>query len=293
MTDEVLLDRYRRAQQRRGLSEATQSQSRYPLRAFSCYLGGSGLLQATRAQVEEWLDLRGGLPQTRLWNLSMLAAFYKWALREELTERDPTAAIERPRLPRRLPRPVSDDDLSVALELADERMRCWLLLGAYAGLRVGEITGLSREDILDSWSPPTLRVRRGKGGHERMVALHPVLLGALRVYGLPRSGPLWIGRRGPLTVGTVIRYVSRFFADLGIPATSHQNRHWFGTHALRAAGGNLRVVAELMGHASSSTTDIYTLVDQQDKAVVVKRLAVRPVQPSLLDDSGAERRWRG
>ncbi len=103
----------------------------------------------------------------------------------------------RPKLPRHLPRPIGTDDLNRALLAADPRMRAWLTLAAYAGLRCVEIAGLRAEDVHLDREPPVLHLVKTKGAKERIVPLGPLVSAALRGYGLPLSGPVFTRDRGP------------------------------------------------------------------------------------------------
>jgi integrase/recombinase XerC len=142
-----------------------------------------------------------------------------------------------------------------------------LLYGS--GLRISEALGLRRQDIAGG-ETETIRVK-GKGNKPRMV---PVLRRvaalvseyiALCPYELPAEGPLFVGARGgPLSPRIVQLAMARMRGALGLPetATPHALRHSFATHLL-ARGGDLRSVQELLGHASLSTTQVYTAVDTE------------------------------
>ncbi len=140
-----------------------------------------------------------------------------------------------------------------------------LLYGA--GLRISEALGLRRADA------PVPGVDQvtvlGKGGKERMVPVLPVVAEAVSAYlaacpfPLPPEGPLFVGARGGPLSPRIIQYaVARLRGALGLPdeATPHALRHSFATHLL-ARQGELRAIQELLGHASLSTTQLYTQVD--------------------------------
>jgi integrase/recombinase XerC len=141
-----------------------------------------------------------------------------------------------------------------------------LLYGA--GLRISEALGIARGDA--PVVSAVLRVR-GKGGKERIVPVLPVAAAAvadylgLCPYVLDPAGPLFVGARGgPLSPRIVQRAMAKLRGALGLPetATPHALRHSFATHLL-ASGGDLRTIQELLGHASLSTTQIYTAVDTE------------------------------
>jgi integrase/recombinase XerC len=187
-------------------------------------------------------------------------------------------AVRSPKVPRRLPRPLP---VTAAIALtdagtrADEDREPWILardaavlaLLYGAGLRISEALGLRR---IDAPVPGTDQVTvLGKGGKERMVPILPVVAEAVAAYlavcplPLPPDGPLFVGARGGPLSPRIIQYaVARLRGGLGLPdsATPHALRHSFATHLL-ARQGELRAIQELLGHASLSTTQLYTQVD--------------------------------
>jgi integrase/recombinase XerC len=183
--------------------------------------------------------------------------------------------LRGPRAKKRLPRPVSPDDvLALAEDVSASAAEGWigardlaLLLLLYgAGLRIGEALGLEG-DVLVS-GDDTIRVL-GKGGKARQVPLLPIIRTALEQYvaGCPwapaRGELLFRGARGgPLNPAVVRRSVRAARVGLGLPdsVTPHALRHSFATHLL-AAGTDLRSLQELLGHASLSSTQLYTEVD--------------------------------
>jgi integrase len=152
--------------------------------------------------IEAWLDGLGVSASTRAHYLAFLAGFYRWAVRHDIIVGNPVDKIDRPRQQRRLPRPISEADLTRALDHADPRMRAWLTLAAYQGLRIQEIAGLDADDVLLHLDPPLLRVSKGKGAEERMLPLNPLTEKALRDWGIPHTGCVFPNRYGrPVHVG--------------------------------------------------------------------------------------------
>lgn len=281
MTD--LLQRHQIDQQRRGLQPTTIGARAGAVRAFERWLGDRDILTATREDVELYLDSRRIVEKTRYCIISHLHVFYEWAIRSNLTTADPTAGIDRPRLPRRLPRPIATADLDVALTMAPPLERAVLALAAYAGLRCIEISRLTREDILDTEDPPVI-VAFGKGSKERIVPLHPEAWRALRLLPLPKSGPLFRYTSGrPMSAWKVSHLGNAYLDKAGTDATMHQLRHWFGTHLYRTSGHDLLLVAALMGHESPATTTIYARYDRSGAREAVEALSAGPLtSPSLL-----------
>jgi integrase/recombinase XerD len=209
--------------------------------------------------------------------LSSVRAFHRFLLREGVTTRDPTAAVVRPKLPRSLPKPLSVDDVARVLAHPDRsaaglRDRAVLETLYGAGLRVSELVGLDVDDVdLEEGSVRVL----GKGGKERDVPLGRYARDAITAY-LIRVRPglattrsrsaLFLNRRGGgrLTRQGVTGILQRHAAGAGIAKTvsPHTLRHSFATHLLEG-GADVRVVQELLGHASVATTQVYTLVTKE------------------------------
>jgi integrase/recombinase XerC len=281
-----VISEFVRSMRRRGLAAGTIRRRWDVLCSFSAWLEPRPLLDATRADVEAYVDGRrchSGGPigsRTRYGYISHLHCFYEWAMAEELTEHDPTGVIPRPKLRQLLPRPISEADLAVALGHAPGLMRAWLVLAAYGGLRCAEIAGLDVGDV--DLSSGCLRVL-GKGEKERVVPTHPLVEVELGPWVRGRrSGPVFTrphgGRFPPAMVS---REGSLFLAGCGLSATMHQLRHRFATRALEVSG-DLRAVQELLGHASPTTTAIYTKVSSRRLRAVVERIdAVGEWQPHL------------
>ncbi|HXZ45103.1 MAG TPA: tyrosine recombinase XerC [Pseudolabrys sp.] len=187
-------------------------------------------------------------------------------------------AVRAPKLPKTLPKPLA---VSAARQIADTGLRKgemrepWvtardaavlaLLYGS--GLRISEALGLKRKDATGA---DALTVT-GKGNKARMVPVLPQVSKliadyvALCPYDLPPDGPLFVGARGgPLSPRIVQLAMEWLRGALGLPdsATPHALRHSFATHLL-SRGGDLRSIQELLGHASLSTTQIYTAVDSE------------------------------
>jgi integrase/recombinase XerC len=270
MTDDDLIRAHHVDQVRRGNLPRSIARRDANLATFVKWLQGKPLLEVTRTDVERFLDARDIGPRTRYGWLSHLHAFYDWAARDELTEHDPTSRIIRPKMRRTLPRPADTDELLSALGDACPKHRCWLLLAAYQGLRCQEIAGLRREDVLEAEG--LLRVAMAKGGNERLLPLHPDVLEALKALPMPRVG--WVFRRprgGPYGPVALSQEFNRFLRDAGVDATAHHLRHWFGT-SLYMDTHDLRLVQEMLGHASPTTTAIYTAFDQRAAGEAVRAL---------------------
>ena len=191
------------------------------------------------------------------------------------------SAVRAPKIPKTLPKPLTaasakrlvDTDLRAGEErepwvLARDAAVLALLYGS--GLRISEALGLTREAVPAPGKGDVITVR-GKGNKARMVPVLPQVLqaiadyAALCPYDLPDQGLIFVGARGgPLSPRILQLTMARLRGALGLPetATPHALRHSFATHLL-ARGGDLRAIQELLGHASLSTTQIYTAVDSE------------------------------
>jgi integrase/recombinase XerC len=245
----------------RELSPKTISQRRYVVLDLARYLERTRcttLLGADEADLNAWQTHKS---RTRsghgMRNCVMHAAqFYAWAARSGLIPADPALNLVRPKAPRCLPRPIGLEDLDAALTFAPERIAPWLTLAVEAGMRAKEIAGLTAADLLTDFDPPLIRVL-GKGGKERLVPMTPTVEQALR--GLPRRGPLFHRMRGdgPVSASIVSEACNRYLHSIGIESTLHTLRHRAGTD-WNDQCQDIRVVQELLGHASPATTAIYT-----------------------------------
>ena len=256
------------------------------LRAFllflQTHLGGPPTLRALSELAPA--DIRGYLAarrrdglQSRSLARAIAAArnFARFLARRGLGACPALDAVRPPKLPRSVPKPISVAGAKRVLETIEfEPSEPWvaardaavltLLYGC--GLRISEALGLKRRDA----PIPGVLTVTGKGAKMRRVPTLPIVARAvddyLRLcpYGLPPEGPLFVGvKGGPLSPRIVQLAMQRLRGGLGLPetATPHALRHSFATHLL-AAGGDLRTIQELLGHASLSTTQVYTAVDE-------------------------------
>jgi integrase/recombinase XerC len=216
--------------------------------------------------------------------LSAIKSFFRFLLRENVVQRDPTLHIGSPKQEQSLPTHLTVDDMFRLLEAPPAntptglRDRAILEVLYSCGLRVSELVALNWNDI-----DPTLEVVRvrGKGNKERIVPIGRKALEALERYrqqipllvapknhGAPitipsASGAVLLNHRGGrLTTRSVCRLVSSYARTCGIALSTspHALRHSFATHLLDA-GADLRAIQELLGHASLSTTQKYTHVN--------------------------------
>lgn len=269
----------------RGRSDHTITAYQADLLAFLGFLGGhhgapalpatlAGLTQTDMRSFAAAERARGLSPRSLARRLSAVRSFLRWISDGEGFDASRALSTRSPRYRRGLPRPIAPEQARAVLDLAGERHSTpWvsardvavltLLYGL--GLRIGEALALQGRD----WPMGETLLIRGKGGRERVVPVLPVARDAvaeyLRLCPWPRTpdGPLFFGvRGGKLYAGAIETAMVALRQSLGLPetATPHALRHSFATHLL-AAGGDLRTIQQLLGHASLSTTQVYTGVD--------------------------------
>ncbi len=218
--------------------------------------------------------------------LAGLRSFARFLERQGKGKVAALAAVRAPKIARTLPKPISAPR---ARQLADAGVRAgeerepWILARDAAvlallygsGLRISEALGLSRGEVPRLGKGDVIVVT-GKGNKTRMVPVLPQVLALIEQYvalcphDLPNDTPLFVGARGgPLSPRIVQLVMERLRGALGLPdtATPHALRHSYATHLL-TRGGDLRAIQELLGHASLSTTQIYTAVDSDRLAEV-------------------------
>ena len=227
---------------------------------------------------------RDGHNRTRARRVAALRSFYRYLARRHGVSNPAPALLTQPRATVRLPRPLSP---AQALELPDgigalaanpvaaSRDAALFILLYGCGLRIAEALGLDVGMLPRAGEP--LRIC-GKGGRERLVPVLPAVFEALQAWRMrhpdPRAAaPLFIGMRGDRLHPAVAQRTLRAYRRLaGLPehATPHALRHSFATHLMQG-GADLRSIQELLGHASLSTTQLYTLADEAQLMQVWQR----------------------
>ncbi|HEY9034866.1 MAG TPA: site-specific tyrosine recombinase XerD [Pseudomonadales bacterium] len=281
--DDALIEQYLdRVWMERGLAENSLAAYRRDLQLFSLWLAGRGrqLLDVDKIDLNDFLACRAGQgisarSVARL--LSCLRGFYQLALRDGRVRVDPTLDIESPRLGRRLPDSLTEQDVEALLAAPDIetplglRDRAMLELLYACGLRVTELVSLKTGDI--NLMQGVIRVF-GKGSKERLVPMGELAAQWLAQYyrdGRPcllkvTGGDICFpsSRGAQMTRQTFWHRIKRYAKQAGIskPLSPHTLRHAFASHLLNH-GADLRVVQLLLGHSDLSTTQIYTHVATQ------------------------------
>jgi integrase/recombinase XerD len=284
------LERYlRHVAIERGLSANTLAAYRRDLVAYLAVLAGRGVTTAGGVSPEDVAAFVRSLrdrgeeslaASSAARMLSSVRTFHRFLLEEGIAETDPSSEIRPPKLPSRLPKAVTVDQMSAILTTTDGddekslRDKALLELLYATGARISEAVGLDVDDVLSAQGEGIAEVVRlfGKGGKQRIVPLGGYAREAIGAY-LVRVRPdlaargratpaLFLGVRG----GRLSRQNAWLIvrarveqAKLGVEVSPHTFRHSFATHLLEG-GADVRVVQELLGHASVATTQLYTLV---------------------------------
>ena len=271
----------------RGLSRHTLEAYRRDLTRFASFLRARGIADPAAAgeaaiaafvhhlSESEYAPGQPYRPSSVARSLAAVRSFHRFLVREGDSAADPAEGVARPKVPRNLPRPLTVDEVSALVSApGDEggpvalRDRAILETLYGAGLRISELVGLDVDDV--DLEEGSVRAT-GKGSRERVVPLGRYAVRALQAY-LVRARPTLAGARsgaalflnqrgGRLTRQGCTNIVKAMARRAGIRkrVTPHMLRHSFATHLLEG-GADVRVVQELLGHASLATTQIYTLV---------------------------------
>jgi integrase/recombinase XerD len=271
-----------------GLADNTIASYRRDLQGFAHWLRrrGSALADVDRAALQDYLGARGarnanaGKPYQARSNARLLSAlrhFYRLLVRDGRVAADPTLLVDAPKLPRSLPKALSETEIEGLLRAPPDtplglRDRAMLELMYATGLRVSELVGLQATQV--NLRQGVLRVL-GKGGKERLVPLgdeaahwltHYVAQARPALLKGGRSEALFVSnRRTAMTRQMFWTLVRKHACTAGIAAkriSPHVLRHSFATHLLNH-GADLRSLQLMLGHTSLSTTQIYTLVAKE------------------------------
>jgi len=267
-----------------GLSRNTLESYRRDLNKFAAWLErqrGVAILETTHADIQGFLAHLVGGEKAKATStsraISSMKRLFRYLLRQNRISADPTLQIATPKMPRSLPKSLTEPDVELLLNAPDVqtalglRDRSMLEVLYATGLRVSELVGLNVAQV--SLDMGVVRVM-GKGSKERLVPLGEEALDWIRRYlgeGRPEllagklSDALFVTHRGEGMTRQMFWYLIRKHAQQGglhKPLSPHTLRHAFATHLLNH-GADLRVVQMLLGHADISTTQIYTHVARE------------------------------
>lgn len=243
-----------------GMSPETIRQRIYLLRGL-----GKPPEQAEADDIVDLVNRRQLSPHSKAAYITVLKTVFTDLLRIGLVSHDPTALLKTPRTARRSPRPLPEGELAALEGLAETHPReyAWTILGAYAGLRAGEVCSLPGTALQDGQHGPIVRVV-GKGNLDAVIPAHPKVTAVLEPY-TGQVEPIW-----PMWPSSLDRAWKAASESAGVTGrTFHQLRHSFATRLTRS-GVPLLVIADLCRHASVATTQRYAKVaDEAPFAAIV------------------------
>lgn len=269
---------------------AYQSDLEHFFKFMAAYRGGAiklaALADISLMQFRAWLaqmahDDIGAASRARA--LAGVRNFFRWLDRTGRLHNPAIDLLRAPKTPKRLPRPLTEDNASEVVALAKNvpsehwvglRDQALFTLLYAAGLRISEALGLCHRDLAQGDRLTVL----GKGNKQRNVPLLPIAKEALDNYlaacpiAPSPKNPVFVGVRGEvLNAGVAQRQLRRLRRDLGLAdtVTPHALRHSFATHLL-ASGADLRSLQELLGHSSLSTTQLYTRIESVQLAATYR-----------------------
>ncbi|MGE0671265.1 MAG: site-specific tyrosine recombinase XerD [Parachlamydiales bacterium] len=277
----------------KGLSTNTVAAYRRDLEMFFELLKGRGKLaleEVGEGDVIAFLaQLKSGQYASSSVCRSLVAVkvFFRFLKREKLIATDPTANLDSPKLWQLIPEVLTYDEVDALLKSPDPtdpmgaRDRAVFEVIYASGLRVSEVCGLNLFDI----SEKTVRVK-GKGGKERIVPIAQAAIDAVDHYLIhfrdaqpeQKEAPLFVTSKGKRIDRTLVWQRIKLYgkkAGIGKPLSPHTLRHSFATHLLEN-GADLRVIQEMLGHASVATTDRYTHISQQHLTQAFSNFHPRP-----------------
>ncbi|HSO68885.1 MAG TPA: site-specific tyrosine recombinase XerD [Arachnia sp.] len=283
--NDAVADYLNHARVERGLAANTIAAYRRDLTGYTAFLAARGIDaigEVTAVEVSSYVrelsavQARSSVAR----HVASIRTLHQFAADEGMAETNPAADISPPKLEQRLPKALSVDEVTRILDAPDRsevvglRDAALLELLYGTGARVSEVCGMDVDEATAALAAPDAGLRlRGKGGKERAVPLGSYAAQALEAY-LVRSRPALAGaasRHDPaLLLNQQGKRLSRqsawavlqraaAAAGIAVDVSPHSLRHSFATHLLDG-GADLRVVQELLGHASVATTQIYTLV---------------------------------
>lgn len=217
------------------------------------------------------LTLTGRADSYVLAQVSHIRCFFGWLADQEYRDDNPSVRLPVPRKRELLPHPIGEAELLDVLDSAPPRIRLWVVLAAWCGLRACEIALLRRRCIRDTVASPHILVATDatKGVRERVIPLtNQFVIAEIRAARLPVTGwcfPRLDGQAGPVSPHRVSNLCNELIHGLGYPETLHTLRARAATIMLRETK-NVRVVQQFLGHSRLDTTAIYTLVQNDELA---------------------------
>lgn len=261
-----LLAEYSAALVRRNYADGTRYRRLWVARRFLNFMGDRWP-QATWRDIDAFGDTRDVDPSTWRDDVSHLSHFFRWAMKLEYCQGDPTVLVDRPRVGVRKPRPASEMQYQRLLVGATQMMTITIELMAWCGLRCREVATLDWRniDLVDQ-----VALVYGKGNRDRTVGLPRRVVQLLASIDAAEGNVVTSPTGLTMSPGRVSQWFGQWARERRVPITAHQLRHRYATMLLKHAG-DITIVQYAMGHASVATTEIYALVDRE-RAIAVARL---------------------
>ena len=267
--DLVVLDRYIEHLRERLSRPATVKNAERVLRMIDREVGLEGL---SPIRLREFFDDRDYAVSTRYVNWTIVRQWSAWYHEDEP---DPFRMAKRPPKPDCRPRPVTREQLALLLDRVPPRTRDIVILAAFAGLRCGEISRVTREDLQEGLLGPVLVIPTGKGGIPGEVPAHPLVAETIRRY-----PP---GRLFPIVAASISKIASRHFNEAGVDVSMHQLRHYYATDLYRSTR-DVQVVQHAMRHRRLDTTSLYIRQDPETLFDAVTQMSVPTCRPEACDE---------
>lgn len=275
------LDGYTAYMRLAGLSPVTIEARVEILTRLRVWLAGPPITAATRQQLTAWQQQFAGLAPASIDIYTRhVQAFFRWAVTTGLLEVNPAADLPRPRVKPGLPHPTTIDDLRIVFACTTGALRIVFALATFAGARRGEIIQLRRTDV-DLTACTVLL--HGKGDKDRIVPIVAPLADELAAT-MPPHGYVVLHNGRPYVPDTLSTQCNRHLRELGVRSTLHSMRHAYATNVYRSTR-DLLLVAQLLGHSSVRTTQIYAQPDMdamQSRLSAVSDMAAGMLSPARL-----------
>lgn len=290
MTVQTVTTKFLQSLRQRNASSHTIKAYKQDLESFAAYVGPRTWRQIDHVTIRGFLSnlYEKGLSKTSVArSLAAVRSLYRWLAQEGVVEQNPAALVSTPKLPKKLPRVPTMEEMNSVLDGAmpeiatfPERDRLMLELLYGCGIRNSELVGINRDDVRPASEAVLIR---GKGKKERYVPFGDAVTSALAAYLPARQSILSQSRKntpallintrgGRLTTRSVGRIIKKIAVAKGLSPDVHPHtlRHAFGTHMLEE-GADLRAIQELLGHERLSTTQRYTQLTVRQVAEVYDR----------------------
>ena len=261
------LDEHCRWMWRAGRAPRTIRARRMNMQYLADYLGRDPV-DATQFELEDWQDTMAR--STMRFRTATTRPYYDYLQKRQYRLDNPAALLVTPKAKKGIPRPIAFDAMEWAIRSAPTRIRVWLLLAAYAGLRAVEIAHLTMANFEHHPDGSVfIHLTHTKGMVPRYTAIPPWVWENIQPH-LAESGPCFRRERGtgPVTPQQISQHCNDWLHKSGTNSTLHSLRHWAGTSGIFVEDS--RVVQSFLGHASPATTAVYAEVQPQRIAAMVE-----------------------